>query len=273
MPGGLVAGACGCTWSWSGLGVVAGRLRHRAVVGDPPVVHDHGPADQRLAAGPSSCATSSTVPPPADEAAQRAGERLLAGRVDAGGRLVEDQQLRLGRPARGRSACAAAGRRRGWRPGRRPGRRGRPRASAAATAARSAAPGRAAARRGGPAGRRRPPRRRSPARRCRRRAAAARSRSARHCRNRRSGVPNSVDRAGGSAAPGRARPGSGWTCRSRWRRGSRPPRRRSTVSETSAQHGAAVVGDHPVRDARRRRLMSSPAPCRSAARLARMTER
>ena len=42
-----LVGACGCTWSWSGVGVVAGRLRHRAVVGDPPVVDDDRPGDQR----------------------------------------------------------------------------------------------------------------------------------------------------------------------------------------------------------------------------------
>ena len=59
------------------------------------LVHDHRPADQRLAAGPSSWATSSTVPPFADELAQRLGERLLAGRVHPGGRLVEHQQLGL----------------------------------------------------------------------------------------------------------------------------------------------------------------------------------
>ena len=51
------------------------------------------------------------MPPPPTKPAQRPGERLLAGRVDPGGRLVEDQQLRLAgqRPGDQRALLLAAG--------------------------------------------------------------------------------------------------------------------------------------------------------------------
>ena len=122
-----------------GFGVVPGGLRYRSVVGDAAVVDDHRPADQwsqraefvgdqqHRAAG-------------VDEGAERRGECLLADGVDAGGRLVEDEQVRCaGQGAGDQSRCC-------WPPERlATGSRARSAsptaATASATAARSAAPG------------------------------------------------------------------------------------------------------------------------------------
>ena len=127
-PGrGSSAGACGMHVVVVGVArggrpARAPRRRGRSVRrGRPP------PGSPAARSGPSSCATSSTVPPPATKVAQRAGERRLAGGVDAGGRLVEDQQLRLGGQGPGdqRALLLAAGERRHRVA--RPDRRGRPR--------------------------------------------------------------------------------------------------------------------------------------------------
>ena len=133
------------------------------------------------------------MPPSADERAQRVGERLLAGRVDAGGRLVEHEQFRLAGQRAGdeRALLLAAGE--GATGSRGPvgepdgGQRGVDRGPVGGRPGGRSSPG-------GPAGR-----------------TATTSRTVagtplpaprrcgtypirRHCRNRRSGVPNRCDR-------------------------------------------------------------------------------
>ena len=65
----------------------------------------------RWPTGPSSCVTQTIVVPPATSRASVSASALLGLRVDAGGGLVEEEQLGLGRRGRGRSAPGAAGRR------------------------------------------------------------------------------------------------------------------------------------------------------------------
>src|SRR3954465_239151 len=70
-----------------GLGVVAGRRGWRSIVDDLAVVHDHGPAHRRRERAEFVCDQQDAAAA-LDEPGQRGGERLLADRVDAGGRLV-----------------------------------------------------------------------------------------------------------------------------------------------------------------------------------------
>ena len=84
--------------------------QRRAVVRHPAVAHHDRPVDQRRHRAElvgdqhdRGCRAPSWP--------QGVGEDLLVGQVDAGGRLVEEEQLRARRPAPGRSAPAAAGRR------------------------------------------------------------------------------------------------------------------------------------------------------------------
>ena len=63
-------------------------------MGDATLVHDDGPADHRSQRA-QLVGDEQHRSAVGDEVAQRAGERLLAGRVHPGGGLVEDQQLRL----------------------------------------------------------------------------------------------------------------------------------------------------------------------------------
>ena len=230
----------------AGVGVVAGRLRHRAVVRDPPVVHDDRPGRSAARSGPSSCATSSTVPPPATNSpSASANASWLAASTPAVG---SSRTSSSGWPARARAISVRCC----WPPERvatgSPARSARPTAaSAVATAARSAAPRRAEdAPAGQPAGRR-PPRRPSPARRCRRRSAAARTRSAPSAGTGAAACRTASISPRAQRDQAEDRRGSGWTCRSRWRRGSRPPRRAGRSSETSRSTGAAVVADDGVR--------------------------
>ncbi len=129
------------------------------------------------ASGPSSWATSTMVAPRALSWRSALGERLLVGQVDAGGRLVEEEQVGLPgqRPGDQHPLLLAAGElgdpvaRRGRRARRPPARRRSPpgrRARAAAAAG------------GGSAGPRRPPPTPRPGPRMRRRPAGARTRCA-----------------------------------------------------------------------------------------------
>ena len=164
------------------VGVVAGRLRQRAVVDDPPSWTTTARVISGCS-GPSSCATSSTVPPPADEA------RAAPRRTPPGWRRPRRPWARRGPAARARPASARAMRIRCCCPPDRATRAPGP----VGEADRGRAPrrpragrrrhGRAAAR-AGRAGPRRRPRARSPARRCPRRGAAGRSRCRRHGRKR-----------------------------------------------------------------------------------------
>ena len=86
--------ACGWTWSWPG------SAWWPAGSGGGPsyAIRPSCTTTARSisgCSGPSSWATSRIVPPAAAELAQRGRERLLAGRVDPGGRLVEHQQVGL----------------------------------------------------------------------------------------------------------------------------------------------------------------------------------
>ena len=81
--------------------VVRVRVRHvvegvqgRSVVGDPAVAHDDGPGDDRRQR-PHLVGDQQDGRAACDETLDDAGEALLAGEVDPGGRLVEDQQVRL----------------------------------------------------------------------------------------------------------------------------------------------------------------------------------
>ena len=132
------SGACGCTWSWSGSRVVAGRLGDAPSWATRPSWTHHGPLISG-SSGPSSWATSSTVVPPSTRVAQRLGEGLLAGRVDPGRSARRGPAARARRPAPGRSGRAAAGRRTGRRPAvAGPVGQARPPRAPASTAARSA---------------------------------------------------------------------------------------------------------------------------------------
>ena len=90
------------------------------------------------ASGPSSWATSTIVAPRSLSRPQRVGERDLVGQVDAGGRLVEEEQLGLAgqRPRDQRALLLAARERRSSR--RAPGRRARRPRARRRSAARSA---------------------------------------------------------------------------------------------------------------------------------------
>ena len=218
---------------------------------DPAVAHDHRAVDQRLAAGRARGRPARPWRRRSTKRAQRVGEGLLAGGVDARRWARRGPAGRARRPARGRSAPAAAGRRTGSETGSRGPvgqadgleRRGRP------PSGRPRAAG--AARRAGRAGRRRRPRGRWPARRWRRRAAAARSRSAATRGTARSGVPKSRTVAAGQRDQAEQRRGPGWTCPSRWRRARPPPRRRSTVRSMPRSTG------RPPRSTGRRQLRPS----------------
>ena len=269
---GRSSAACGCTWSWPGLGVVAGRLGHRAVVRDPSVVDDDGPVDQRLQRAElvrdqqhrAAVGRRSRRSAPANAS-------WLAASTPAVG---SSRTSRSGSPARARAISVRCC----WPPDRvatgSPARSARP---TAASAARDRGPvggaGRAAACRGGPAGRRRPPRRRSPARRCRRRAAAARSRSGatagtgasgraeqrRPAGRQRDQAEHRPDQCGLAGAVGaQDRDHLAGRRRSARRRAARGGRRSATAA---------------VRDARRRVRHEQPSAGRSVARLVRMTEK
>ena len=205
---------CGAWSRRPGLGVVVVRVRLAEVAGGAPRGR---PAARRRSAtrpsrittarstsgasGPSSWATSTIVAPRSLSAAERVGERLLVGQVDAGGRLVEEEQVGLAGQGAGdqHPLLLAAGERgdavagpvgRGRRPrARRRWRRGRPATAGAAGG-------------GGSAGRRRPPPTPRRGRRRRRRRAAARSRPAASRGTSSSGVPNSsTDPAASGRSP------------------------------------------------------------------------
>jgi len=81
-------------------------------VRDPALVHDHGPPDQRPQRA-ELVRHQQDRPAAGGEPAERGGERLLAGRVHPGGRLVEHQQVGPAgqRPGDQRALLLAAGER------------------------------------------------------------------------------------------------------------------------------------------------------------------
>ena len=139
IPGGS-SGACGCTWSWPGSAWWPAGSGTAPSWTISPWCTTTRPGDQRLqraelvrdqqhgaAAGDELGAARRRTPPGWPRRPRRSARRGPA--------------VPARRPARGRSACAAAGRRRGVATGS-PARSASPTAaSAAATAARSAAPG------------------------------------------------------------------------------------------------------------------------------------
>ena len=251
-------------------GVLAGRLGHRSVVDDPAVVHDDGPVHQRRQRA-QFVRDQQDRAAAVDEPVERGGERLLAGRVDAGGRLVEDQQVGLAGQGPGDEdplllaagervdLVAAPGRRARRRPARRRPRRGRPARAGRPKPRRASRPDATTSRT--VAGTPLP----APSRcgtypiRC-------------HCRNRRSGVPNSVD----PAASQRTRPRAARTSVDlpeplAPRIATVSPARDGQVD--AVQHRAAAVRDRPVRYREDSSLIVQPSAVRSLPRLWRITER
>ena len=231
--------------AWSCVvGVRGDLLRQRGtVVGDPAVAHHHRPVDQRHhraeLVGDEHDGRAALL-----EAAERVGERLLVGQVDAGGGLVEQEQLGLAGQRAGdeHPLLLAAGELRDAV--RRPvgeaddlerrldGPAGRRRASGAAAA-------------GARRGRRRRPRAPWRARRRWRSSAGARSRvrvPVAEVRDRRAEEPQ---RPRGRGGAGRSRRAPGWTCPSRWR-----PAAATTLAGADRQVDAAQ--DRAARRWRRR---------------------
>ena len=248
-----------CT-SWSASG--------GAVVGDPAVAHHHGPVDERRQRARARGRPARSSRRAALSWPQGVGERLLVGQVDAGGRLVEEEQLGLAGQGPGdqHPLLLAAGQRARRRRG--PGRRGRRPSSASSIAARSArrerpqqpAPGRAGRRR-------RPPR----PRRARRTSALARcgTKPIRcQSRERRRAGCRTARPSPRSAGAARSARGPAWTCRSRWRPSARRTRPASTVRSMPRRTGRPPMATAPSRDARRpgRSRRQQPFASRSAAR-------
>ena len=185
------------------------------------------------------------VAPRSLSAAERVGERVLVGQVDAGGRLVEDEQVRARRPARGRSAPAAAGRRTAAEiavagAGRqaddverlarsRPGRLAR--AAAAAGGARAGPEATTSHTEAGTP--------EAAPLRCGTKPIRCQSWNAP------SGVPNRLSRPGRERAAARSAPGPAWTCRSRWRPAARRTRPRRTVRSTPRRTGRPPMATAP----------------------------
>ena len=96
-------------------GVVADQLRRRALGDDPALVHDHQPVAELLGlvhvVGGEHQRHALLLEPE-----QPVPEQVPGLRVEAGGRLVEQQQLGLVDQRRGRSSAGASCRRRGRRP-------------------------------------------------------------------------------------------------------------------------------------------------------------
>ena len=219
----------------AGVGAPRGRER-RAVVRDPAVAHHHGPVDQRRQRA-ELVGDQHDRGAPVRAAAQRVGEGLLVGQVDAGGGLVEEEQVGLAgqRPRDQRALLLAAGERGDavaglvGEPDRRRARRrsrpGRPRERAAAAGGGSA--GRTATTSHTDAGT--PPA-----------ALGALRHEADPLPRRRTPSSGRAEEPHLAAAQGRAARsarGPAWTCRSRWRpsaRRTRPARRRGRCRAGSA---------------------------------------
>ena len=186
--------------------------------------------------GPSSCRTSRTVAPRATWSRRARRSDLLAGQVDAGHRLVHDQQLGFAGQRAGdqHPLVLAAGQ--GVDAGPWRGRPCRPAPGRVDGGPVGLAQGRSQ-RRAGQAARRRRPRGRSRGRRWRRWCAAVRSR----CGASRGSAGEGCRTGGSSPAASWPRPISARTrstCRSRWRRAARRPRRGGHGEVDAAQHRA-----------------------------------
>ena len=100
VRGVVVPGAASVGWWWwvcgspNGGSCTSWSAERRPVVGDPAVAHHDRPVDERRQraelVGDQHDGGAAVL-----EAAQRVGQRLLAGQVDPGGRLVEDEQVGL----------------------------------------------------------------------------------------------------------------------------------------------------------------------------------
>ena len=254
------AATCGA-WSWPGR--VAGRggggaraarrSPGRARRGRRAAAPSYATRPSRIttarstsgASGPSSWATSTIVAPRVLEPAQRVGEGLLVGQVDAGGRLVEEEQLGLAGQRAGdqHPLLLAAGERGRRRRG--PGRRGRPRRARRRSRRRSARDERAEQPAAGqPAGGDDLPDRGgyagggAGALRARSRPAASRS----NVVERRAEQPRARPRSAAAARSGRA---PAWTCRSRWRPSARRTRPARTVRSMPRRTGRPPIATAP----------------------------
>ena len=229
------------------------------------------------ASGPSSWATSTIVAPRSLSSAERVGQRLLVGQVDAGGGLVEEQQLRLaGQRAGDQHPLLLAAGQRGDAVAGPVGQadhleRVVDRGAVGARSGRSGG--------GGSAGRRRRPP--TPRRVRRTRRSARCGTKPIRCQSRKSveGGAEQLHRAGGERDAARSSRGPAWTCPSRWRRAGRRTRRGATCEVDAAQDRAAAERDRAVGDGQDRvgavevRVMGSGSPPARAARFARISDR